>query len=288
YQHLRVAFRVAQRFGHLGGERARAVSGRHVGDQRRLQALAEVDRRRQRVDRRGVGAAGLRREGLARLVRHDGGAPDGVRAGGALDQADQAEVRRGAVAGVGPVRELGHARAPPARAQRERALVDEEADQRRIALRRPQRQAAALVRDQVVVFFLQLVADVGDQARLVEVIGAQHQAEIAAAARVLREGDGEAGDLLHGIEAGAALEFGERVLVGLRFDRQLLNLGGGRAGAQLAHVDADYHARGRRKRRQAPLDGQRGVTAARAAPAAAAARGYGDEPGDDYSAADVL
>ena len=108
------------------------------------------------------------------------------------------------------------------------------------SVRRPR-----LVDDQIVAGLLQLVARVGDQARLVEAIRAQQEAEVAAAARVFGEGDGEAGDLLDRIEAGAALEFGERLLVGLRFDRQRLDLGGGGAGAQLADVDA--------RRRCAPM-----------------------------------
>jgi len=51
-------------------------------------------------------------------------------------------------------------------------------------------------------------------------VGAQHQAEVAAAAGVLGERGREAGDLLDGIEAGAALKFFERGLVGLRFERE--------------------------------------------------------------------
>ena len=132
-------------------------------------------------------------------------------------------------------------------------------DQGGVALRRPEHQAAALGRDEIVAGLLQLVARVGDQAGLVEAIGAQQEAEVAAAARVFGEGDGEAGELLERIEAGAALEFGERLLVGLRFDRERLDLGGGRAGAQLADVDARDDARRGGKQGEAPLDRQRRV-----------------------------
>ena len=133
-----------------------------------------------------------------------------------------------------------------------------------------------MVADEVVAGLLQLVARVGDQAGLVEAIGAQQEAEVAAAARVLGERDGEAGELLERIEAGAALEFGERLLIGLRFDRQRLDLGGGWAGAQLADVDARDDARGGGKQREAPLDRQRRVGAG-AAPATAPARRDGRE-----------
>ena len=126
-----------------------------------------------------------------------------------------------------------------------------------------------LVRDQVVAVLLQLVARVGDEARFVEVIGAEDEAEVAVATRVLGEGDGQVGDLLERVEAGAAREFGERLLIGLRFERQLLDLGGGGAGPKLGHVDARHHARGGRKRRQAALHGQRAVRAAALAAAAA-------------------
>ena len=84
-----------------------------------------------------------------------------------------------------------------------------------IATRRPQREAAVLGGDQVVAVLLQLVARVRDQLRLVEHIAAQDHAELAARARLIREGERDAGDLLHRIQAGAALERGERVLVGL-------------------------------------------------------------------------
>ena len=58
-----------------------------------------------------------------------------------------------------------------------------------VALRRPEREAAALGGDQIVAGLLQLVARVGDQPGLVEAIGAQQEAELAAAARVFGERD---------------------------------------------------------------------------------------------------
>ena len=139
------------------------------------------------------------------------------------------------------------------------------------SVRRPR-----LVAMQIVAGLLQLVARVGDQAGLVEAIGAQQEAEVAAAARVFGEGDGEAGELLDRIEAGAALEFGERLLVGLRFDRQRLDLGSGRAGAQLGDVDARDDARRCGKQGETPLDRQRRVGPG-AALAAASARRDGRE-----------
>ena len=200
-------------------------------------------------------------------------------AGGALDEVDEVQVRRGAVARARRLGQVGHLHAPAAGAQHERLVVQEEADHVGVALRRPQRQAPVRGGRQVVAALLQLIARVGDQPRLVQVVGPQHQAQLAAGARLLGKGDRDAVELAQRIEVGPPGEVLDlalvgRVLLGLR--RQL---GGGRAGAQLGDVDGGDDARGGRKQRQAPLDRRRAIVAAVTAPAARRQqRGRGDHP----------
>ena len=171
HQHLRVPFRVAQRFGHLGRERrARRPRSRRRRCSAASGALAEVDRGRQRVDRRRVGEAGLRGErscastrGRSRRPRSHAcrrrarpGAP--ARGWWRRCRPGAGACRRGRPSACPtcprPARTCG--RRGRSRRRRDRFFDDQ-------SVRRP-----CLRRDQIVAVLLQLVARVGDQARLVE------------------------------------------------------------------------------------------------------------------------
>ena len=247
--------------------------------QHRLEPLAQVQPGRQRLDVGRVRELRVRRQRPARRLGNDGGRPDVVAAGRAFDQRHQVQVGGGAVAGPRRLRQISHLQPPASGAQDERLIVQEEADHVGVPLRRPQRQAAVSGRRQVVAALLQLIARVGDQARLIQVVGAQHQPQLAAGPGLLREGDGDAVELAQRIEVGAPGEILDLTLIGGVLLGLRGQLGGRRAGAQLGHVDGGHDARRRREQRQPPLDRRCAIVAAVTAPTAGREqRRRGDHP----------
>ena len=200
-----------------------------------------------------------------------------MRAGRPLDQVHQIDVGGGAVDGARALGQVGHLGSPPPRAQREGLPVDEESDHVGIALRRPEREASVRRGDEVVARLLQLIAHVGDQLGLVQLVGTKDHADLAVGASLLGKRDGDAGQLAERIEAGATGELLDLVLIGLVLLRLLGQLGRGWAGPQPGDVDRGHHLGGDRKQRQPTLDGGGAIVGAPATAAASSHRHQRDQ-----------